>query len=125
MKGILLLAALAMGILAACDPSTHCDPGQIFRDNACYDPPPAPVIQPDASAASDAESGALTCAPYEGFGESCTANSQCRCGLDSCNTFTGNYCTHTGCLQDPSICPTTWTCLDLTAMGLGSACARP
>lgn len=122
MKGILLLAAFAMGILTACDPSTHCDPGQIFQDNACYDPPP---VQPDASATVEGDGGAPVCAPYEGFGESCTADWQCRCGLDSCNTFTGNYCTHTGCLQDPSVCPEKWTCLDLTAMGLGSACARP
>jgi hypothetical protein len=122
MRSILLSAAFAVVILAGCDPSSHCDPGQIFRDNACYTPPP---IQPDASATDETDAGAPICAPYEGFGESCTADWQCRCGLDSCNTFTGNYCTHTGCLQDPSICPEKWTCLDLTAMGLGSACARP
>lgn len=123
MRGILLSAVCAMGILTACNPSSHCDSGQIFRDNACYEPVP---VQPDAALATDAGTEALACAPYEGFGESCKADWQCRCGLDSCNTFTGGYCTHTGCLQDKSICPAGWSCMDLTTVGaVGSACVRP
>jgi len=126
MKGIALLAAVAMGIMTACDVSNHCDPGQIYRGYACYAQSPDAAVPLDTSTgAIDTESEALTCAPYEGFGEVCTADSQCRCGLDSCNTYTGNYCSHTGCIQNPSICPPTWTCSDLSALGLGSACIHP
>lgn len=130
MKTMLILAGLTMGFMAGCDLSSYCDPGQVYKDFSCYDPPPDASIPPttmDAPVTTDMEgSEANSCKLYEGFGDTCTDVSQCRCGLDSCNTYmNANYCTHTGCLENPSVCPTTWTCIDLAAFGGGSACLRP
>lgn len=121
MKTMLCLASLAMVFMAGCDLDSHCDPGQIYVDFSCSNPPPdaGPPVVGDPTNPG-------VCAAYEGFGETCTDVSQCRCGLDSCNTYMGaNYCTQSNCLDFPSVCPPTWTCADLSAFGLGSACERP
>jgi hypothetical protein len=137
MKRLALSIALVVGGLG-CELSTHCDPDQIYMNNNCFDMPPAPAeagANPDAmmtevdggDGAGDGDGG-NSCTPYQGFGDTCTDVSQCSCGLDSCNTFmNANYCTHTRCLADPSVCPPGWTCLDLSAFDptTGSACLRP
>jgi hypothetical protein len=120
-----VLAALAGA--AGCDLSKHCDPGQVYRDYDCFDVPEAGT---DDAAASDGgdDAEASSCSAYQGFGAACSAASQCSCGLDSCDTQPGaNYCTHSHCLADPSICPPGWTCFDLSAFdpATGSACLRP
>ena len=125
-----LTLALALLPVLGCDVSTHCDPGQIYAGFACYDVPDAGAGGADAGAVSDGalDDSSNTCAPQQGFGASCTTLSQCTCGLDQCNTFmSANYCTHTHCLADPSICPTGWTCFDVTAFdpATGSLCMRP
>lgn len=129
-----VLIVSLLGALS-CDVSTHCDPGQVYMKFACYEAP-----QTDAGdsggqggdGASDTDGGApgdaTSCLAHQGFGDTCTAVSQCSCGLDSCNTFmNANYCTHTHCLTDPSICPPGWTCLDVSAFepATGSVCLRP
>jgi hypothetical protein len=135
MRTLAFSIALILGALG-CDVSTHCDPGQVYMSYSCYDVPEAGAggAPGGADGASDGgasdgdpDGAANTCAPYEGFGVTCTMTSQCTCGADSCNTFTGNYCTHIHCLADPSSCPPGWTCTDVSAFdpATGSFCARP
>jgi hypothetical protein len=125
-----IVAALLLGS-GACDLSQHCDPGQVYVDRTCVNVPDAGAGASDGgddSSALGVDDGGGSCSPYQGFGGTCTATSQCSCGLDSCNTFmNANYCTHTHCLADPSICPPGWTCLDVSAFdpATGSACLRP
>jgi hypothetical protein len=115
---------------AGCDLSNHCDPGQIYMNHDCFNVPDAAASGDgggDDGGASPGDDGAAACQPYQGFGDTCTDVSMCSCGLDSCNTFMGNYCTHTHCLADPTICPPGWTCLDLSSVDptTGSACVKP
>ena len=133
MKRLACSIALVLGALG-CDVSTHCDPGQVYMSYSCFDVPEAGAGGAGGAIADGGETDGTsdgssnTCAPYEGFGATCTLTSQCTCGLDSCNTFMGaNYCTHTHCLADTSICPPGWSCLDVSAFDpvTGSVCTRP
>jgi hypothetical protein len=129
MNTFALAIACALGAWG-CDLSQHCDPGQLYKDNACFDVRDAGAGDPDGSSADVAggDDGAASCSAYKGFGDACTVVSQCSCGLDSCNTFmNSNYCTHSHCLANPSICPAGWTCMDVSAFdpATGSICLRP
>jgi hypothetical protein len=139
MKTLLVSTVLVLGALG-CDVSSHCDPGQVYMNFACYVIPPAGAAGAggggsgggggagDSDAGTDDADSATSCLPYQGFGDSCTVVSQCSCGLDSCNIFmNANYCTHTHCLADATICPPGWTCFDVSAFdpATGSACLRP
>ena len=117
-----------------CDVSTHCDPGQIYMNYGCYSVAEAGAGGAGGGAgdggASDAEpdGSGNTCAPFEGFGATCTMISDCPCNLDGCNTFmAANYCTHTHCVGETGTCPSGWTCIDISAFDpvTGSFCARP
>lgn len=134
MRRLAFSIALVLGALG-CDVSTHCDPGQVYLMYSCFDVPDAGVgdaggVADDGGGENDggSDGSTNTCAPYEGFGAACTMPSQCPCGIDSCNTFASpTYCTRTHCLADTSICPTGWTCMDISAFDpvTGSFCARP
>jgi hypothetical protein len=63
-----------------------------------------------------------------GWGDPCTGLEHCRCGLDLCAIQPGatcGFCTRSGCLQDPKICPQGWTCFDASAFQAGySLCIK-
>jgi len=133
MRRVACSIALVLGALG-CDVSTHCDPGQVYMGYSCFDVVPEAGAGGSGGGADDGggndgsrDGSTTTCAPFEGFAATCTATSQCACGLDSCDTFTGNYCTHTHCLAGTSICPLGWTCTDISAFDpvTASFCARP
>lgn len=112
--GLITLSALA------CDPSDPCDPGYYELHGACY---PTPEEEPDAGgdagpiedddAGSDAEPPPSD--PHEGFGDACEDESDCPEAL-ICGGEMLPYCTQVNCMDDPSICPSTWTCLDTTGL---------
>jgi hypothetical protein len=126
-----MIVAAAVAWLGACsvDP---CDPGQTTFYGYC-------VGAPDAGHGGDAGStgGAAgvdggadggDCSPAN-FNVTCTDTAQCGCPTDLCAILPGaasGYCSRKDCLQDPSICPAGWTCVDLSIYKPGlSVCAHP
>jgi hypothetical protein len=96
---------------------------------------------PGADAAIDAsptgEGGTAMCtlsgADARGFGAPCndtTNHSDCPCAASYCSKSpfdAQGYCSVTGCKENPSLCPTGWTCFDVSlfAPGQPAVCARP
>lgn len=123
----------------------ECDPGQILIDHMCM---PAPEPEPDARA-PDGSAGAPGIAagvagaagaagsPAGGgssgsgapFGAPCADHAECTGETDYCSEPPGEprFCTRSGCVDDPSLCPDDWTCMDLSifAPGLPSICEPP
>jgi hypothetical protein len=68
----------------------------------------------------------------EGFGAPCkdgANHSDCPCAADYCAVQPGQttgYCTKTGCVEDPNICPSGYTCFDLSkfAPDLPAFCSK-
>jgi hypothetical protein len=124
-----LLVGAAAGFALSCGHYESCDPGQVMQFNICLpglvdggfpDLAPgdtcAPPVKPDGGESE------MCMDKKAGFGEPCTANEQCRCGKDLCAIIPGQtcgFCTRSGCLQDPSICPQGWTCYDASAYQAG------
>jgi hypothetical protein len=71
------------------------------------------------------EGGAPACEPT--FGEACLGSTECGCDATFCAGYPGEVgvCTRTGCLEDPSVCPPDWSCMDLAEFGLPSICVPP
>ena len=67
------------------------------------------------------------------FGNACSDNvnhSDCGCTTNYCAVMPGQsegYCTITGCVENPSICPEGWSCFDLSVIvpGQPSFCTKP
>lgn len=114
---LLSVAALACA-LAACTEDTPCDEGQELQQGACY--PAADAAVPIGSDASTGEE-AGTASPFD---RTCATNADCIAPANHCAVPPGK-CTATGCVADPSVCPPSWTCLDLTAMGQPDVCIPP
>jgi hypothetical protein len=122
---LLLPAALLLASLSACDPSDACDPGYTEIHGTCY---PNPQSMPANDGGNDPDNGLDTDAgddvtadagpagdPYEGFGDACEDQSDCPDTL-TCGAPQLALCTQVNCLEDPSICPPDWTCLDTTGI---------
>jgi hypothetical protein len=103
------------------------------------DAEPAPVEPtPSADAGASGEDAGpgepeacdLPGADEQGFGATCSLDTDCTCAADYCALQPGSsqgYCTKTGCKEDASICAEGWGCTDLSifAPGLPSICSRP
>jgi hypothetical protein len=110
------LAALviAIGVFAACDPSSPCDPGYYADHGACYLSSSGKHDgAPDLDAgAEDAQAGR-----YDGFGTACTQSSQCPASAPACGAPMLAVCTIVNCLdKGPDTCPPHWTCLDVKTL---------
>jgi hypothetical protein len=82
----------------------------------------AGVAKPDAAG----DGGA----PSSGFGAVCTMDATCVAPTTYCAKRPGSdtgYCTVTGCKENASICPTGWSCFDLSKFqeGAPSICSQP
>jgi hypothetical protein len=96
--------------------------------------PPAVVAAADGGAsAPDGGGSAGSCSlaggDADGFGASCQDATDCSCKADYCALMPGQrqgVCTVQGCKADPSICPSGYSCFDLSAFGpsLPSICTR-
>jgi hypothetical protein len=67
------------------------------------------------------------CSPSSQFGDPCPSTADCQCPTNDRTVAPGatmGDCTHTGCLEDPSVYPSGFTCLGLSvfAPGLSSIC---
>jgi hypothetical protein len=97
--------------------------------------PPAGVV-PTADGGASAWDGSaidascsLTGGEPDGFGASCDDAADCRCKANYCALMPGQsqgVCTVRGCKAEPSICPSGYSCLDLSAFGpsLPSICTQ-
>lgn len=62
------------------------------------------------------------------FGDACADNTGCGDPAALCAIQPGmsqGYCTAEGCVADPSVCPSGWSCFDLTQFGGPNFCAKP
>jgi hypothetical protein len=109
-------------LVAGCQPTELCDPGQVHKGGGCYPKPkkdsgPADdeqdaSLDADASAADGGGGDECPGEPYGGFGEKCTASSECSCHAPDCATAPLGYCTKINCdVSDSASCPPGWTCL--------------
>ena len=104
-------------LLTGCEPG--CDPGQRYELGSCF--PEATKMDAgmdddqdggadDAAASSDCKPGS-----YEGFGDPCHSDSDCRhCGAPTCATDPINMCSRIECQNDPEACPSDWRCVDIS-----------
>jgi hypothetical protein len=101
------------------------------------DPVKAPVAQADAavrgwdggSAADGGGDCTLDGGDPNGFGAACQNDAGCSCRADYCAVMPGQtagVCTVQGCKETPSLCPSGFSCLDLSAFGAGlpSICTK-
>jgi hypothetical protein len=118
-RGFPLLALLATSVcLGACTEKTPCSADEELRDGYCY-----PV---DAAAG-----GTVDAAAHEAgstFGEPCSTSVECLSPTSYCAIqppATTGFCSTFGCDKDPTICPSTWACMDLTPYGLAQHLCVP
>ena len=129
--------ALAGGLAAAAcqDPGSQlCDPGQILDpvSGYCIAGPVDAGRAGDAAARDAGDRSAMPRATRAApsSGTRAAADADCHCPTDYCAILPGSTsgtCTRTGCDADPSICPASWTCLDLSQFqaGLPHICYQP
>lgn len=102
-------------------PITHCL--FTFGDGSVR----AVVSEPEADAeeepAADQSAADPECAADSGFGQTCSSDADCSCGVATyCAIMPGQTqgtCTATGCDSEPSICPADYSCLDLSRFAPG------
>jgi hypothetical protein len=117
-RALLLLASIAF---AACFPEAdRCDPDQRYSYGLCY------TIDAAASTVDGNDAGAS----FAHFGDVCAGDGDCAAPTDYCAKYPSDptgYCTRTGCLTDPSLCPNGWSCVDLSVYlaGLPAICLAP
>lgn len=130
-------AFLAAALLAGCDVSRKCDPGEVFRDGYCFrsagDAAAAAVDGPatDAARTDGGEDGGAcgSDAAVPGLGAACARSEDCTCTASYCAVMPGattGFCTLTGCKDMPALCPAGYSCFDLSVFDptLPSFCNR-
>lgn len=133
MKYTLLVSVTLTGLflVPGCADSATCDPDQVLLDGACW--PKSAMAMDSGPEAPDA--GPAMCSEDAGgtFGAACTdgeTHSECACPAHYCAIQPGEeegFCTTTGCVEDPGVCPDGWECFDLSMFdpNLPSFCMRP
>ena len=104
-------------LASGCANTATCDPNQELRNGLCL-----PQAPPSDDAASDA--GPLPqCGPDASadgqFGQTCVDSSECACPAPFCAVQPGEsqgFCTQINCVSDPALCPSGWSCVDLSAV---------
>src|SRR5688572_12506622 len=109
-----LIAAIG---LAACSGGHPCDADQTHSNGICF--------APDAAIVTTTEDAQA----FPHFGDVCAAATECALPTSFCMILPGaeaGYCTAVGCLEDATICPAGWECLDLSVYqpGLPAVCNR-
>lgn len=128
----LLLSTLLA--LAACCAALgchdECAAGYALENHLCFAPQGgaeagAPGGGGAAGRGAGEEAGASGCEPT--FGAECLTSAECSCDATFCAGYPGEVgvCTRTGCVEDSSVCPSDWGCMDLAAFGLPSICTPP
>jgi hypothetical protein len=126
----LLLATAASSVTLGC--SDECGEGYRLVNHLCV----APVVPDGTGGAADGGGGTGGTGGHEAgagpvcdptFGEDCLSSDECSCDATFCAGYPGEVgvCTRTGCIEDPSVCPSDWGCMDLAVYGLPSICTPP
>lgn len=118
----------AAATCVGCD-DVACDPDQINTGEFCV-AAPADHGMPDGGATGAAGAPDSAGAGANAFGASCSDASECPAPTDWCAVQppdTTGFCTRQGCLDDPSICPDEWSCMDLSVFSptLPAICTPP
>jgi len=105
--GLLVVVSLPVS-LAGC--GEKCDPGYHLEHDLCY---------VDAESGNAGAAGAPSCddPSITTFGAVCHSTADCTCDSDLCAASPGQAgtCTRTGCDKDPSVCPSDYSCMDLSS----------
>lgn len=120
-RAIHLLVSLAALTVNACQPETRCDKGYVFNDGQCLR---APVMSGSSDAgANDGGGPDVTIT----FGTPCRDgknHSDCQSATTSvCLIYPDHevgQCSAVGCNITPAICPTGWSCFDLSTFQPGA-----
>lgn len=105
------LPLLLVAVLGAACIDEPCDPEQRVSRGVCL---PVLVV-PDAGGDDDAAPAASV-----PFNAACATTDECGGETDYCAVLPGQtvgFCTHTGCLEDETVCPEGMTCVDLGPYG--------
>jgi hypothetical protein len=127
------LFGLCLGLLATTGclmaDKDACGKGSNLVNKVCIDDLPeeeeedAAVAEPDAATA-DAGANA-----FEGLGDGCKKDVDCKATAPYCALQPNKpgYCTIPGCEVDnaAALCPDTWTCYDLAVFGGPTICRKP
>jgi hypothetical protein len=113
--------------LAGCDPSDACDRGYYADHGFCYLSDGGFDWVSDAQTTDGEDGGAPTQNPNAKFGTPCTLQSECGGTAPVCGGPMLPVCTQINCLDDSTLCPDGWTCIDVTkymasAPGVNSVC---
>jgi hypothetical protein len=104
-----LLTVAATLLVSACI-DEPCDSSQQFINGVCV------TVAVDARGGADAADGGVSVP----FNAACSTDGDCGGVTNFCAVQPGQavgFCTHTGCIEDPAVCPSGATCLDLTSFG--------
>ncbi len=107
-------------LLTACQES--CPSGYTIKDYLCVLSVDSGVIDgtnaEDSGRHVDTDAALTECADAT-FGSVCLTDADCGCDTGFCAAMPGQkgFCTHSGCLQDSAVCPSGWTCTDLSSYG--------
>ena len=128
-----MLAGLAAAVACTTPSSKLCDPDQVLdpvSGECIAAPSPSADGGADAGASGEAaadapsgdDAGDACGAGSSQLGDTCAVPGDCHCPATYCAVMPGattGYCTPTGCDVTPSLCPSPWTCLDLSAFQAG------
>jgi hypothetical protein len=121
-------------LVVSCDDT--CGTGYVYRNHVCIQL--ATGTGGSANTAGDGGSledsgtdsggGSQTGCSDSTFGDTCLTVTDCGCDTGYCAGYPGQQgiCSHSGCLETPSVCPSTWVCQDFSAFQPGlSLCTPP
>ncbi len=131
----MLLSGLAFGCsVEPCDSTQRLDKTGFCVEQTTGGTAGGPADATDTAGVSgeggSTQGGEASCEQPSSFGDACARSQDCRCEVDYCALQPGateGVCTRTGCVEDPSICPASWQCLDLSAFdaSLPAICVPP
>ena len=125
----LLLAVIPGLVSVNCDDS--CQPGYAISSHVCVavsSSGGSSNTTPDASTQDDGGNLDDTTCTDSTFGKTCMSAADCGCDTAFCAGYPGQagICSHSGCIQDPTVCPADWPCQDFSAYQAGlSICTPP
>lgn len=129
--GLRILVILGISVvLPGCQES--CPAGHIERNHVCV----AEATGGNSSGGSSSNVTAGTSAEAGSsqgnctdstFGNTCKTAADCGCDTAFCAAQPGQsgICSHTGCLENPAVCPANWSCGDFSAFQPGLSLCTP
>jgi hypothetical protein len=124
--GALIALSSALSLSYGCANDASCDPGFEVVSGSCVATTPPAGVPDGGGGAGGAPEDPSVCddtEPQTGtFGAACTdgeGHSDCACPAPICAIqpgATSGFCTQIYCDRDPSVCPSGFSCFDLSAL---------